>query len=315
MTPIVRDGKTLANVDVGAAFGKEFVERAKKRFGIDLAVYSFDGKDFKKLSSTFGDGCRDIRRVKGVLTPAIAPRRHDRRPAAALYLGQIKNYAGQPVGILEIIKDTTDVRCRRRVRTSRSVSDDRDPDRRTMLAFCSVARLRHWLDHAHGDRNPCFRRARSKSLSPSCDRCEADVERRRRGRQVERTTDMQIAWPSSIARREGYARAQRLAKDEAERRAWATVNKETGGGNKSGSGRGVKDTNVSAKRGGRIGGPRGGKAAGKPCRRGAIALGEEGGRDAQSERRRRGRAHASPTRSGARKRRHGRARARRRAKR
>ena len=56
MTPIVRDGKTLANVDVGAAFGKEFVDRAKKRFGIDLAVYSYDGKDFKRLSSTFGDG-------------------------------------------------------------------------------------------------------------------------------------------------------------------------------------------------------------------------------------------------------------------
>jgi hypothetical protein len=48
---------------------------------------------------------------------------------------------------------------------------------------------------------------------------------------------------------------------EAERRAWATVNKETGGGNKSGSGRGVPDSNVSAKRGGRIGGPRGGKAS------------------------------------------------------
>ena len=48
---------------------------------------------------------------------------------------------------------------------------------------------------------------------------------------------------------------------EAERRAWATVNKETGGGNKSGSGRGVPDTNVSSKRGRRIGGPRGGKAA------------------------------------------------------
>ena len=45
-----------AKEDVGAAFGKEFVDRAKKRFGIDLAVYSYDGKDFKKLSSTFGDG-------------------------------------------------------------------------------------------------------------------------------------------------------------------------------------------------------------------------------------------------------------------
>ena len=59
---------------------------------------------------------------------------------------------------------------------------------------------------------------------------------------------------------EGYEK-RGVSKDEAARRAWATVNKETGGGNTSGSGRGVKDTNVSAKRGGRIGGPRGGKAA------------------------------------------------------
>jgi hypothetical protein len=59
---------------------------------------------------------------------------------------------------------------------------------------------------------------------------------------------------------EGYE-ARGTPKKEAEQRAWATVNKETGGGNKSGSGRGVPDTNVSAKKGGRIGGPRGGKAS------------------------------------------------------
>src|SRR5258707_8437774 len=59
---------------------------------------------------------------------------------------------------------------------------------------------------------------------------------------------------------EGYE-DRGVGRKEAERRAWATVNKETGGGNKSGSGRGVPDTNVSAKRGGRIGGPHGGKAS------------------------------------------------------
>ena len=52
---------------------------------------------------------------------------------------------------------------------------------------------------------------------------------------------------------EGYEKSG-VSSKEAEARAWATVNKESGGGNKSGSGRGVKDTNVSAKRGGKIGG-------------------------------------------------------------
>ena len=42
-----------------------------------------------------------------------------------------------------------------------------------------------------------------------------------------------------------------VPKAEAERRAWATVNKESGGGNLSGLGRGVADTHVSSSRGGR----------------------------------------------------------------
>lgn len=42
-----------------------------------------------------------------------------------------------------------------------------------------------------------------------------------------------------------------VPKKTAEARAWATVNKNTGGGNKSGSGRGHPDTNAASKRGGR----------------------------------------------------------------
>jgi hypothetical protein len=41
---------------------------------------------------------------------------------------------------------------------------------------------------------------------------------------------------------------------EAKRRAWATVNKMTGGGKKSGSGRGRKVNLAPARKGGRIGG-------------------------------------------------------------
>ena len=41
---------------------------------------------------------------------------------------------------------------------------------------------------------------------------------------------------------------------EAERRAWATVNKETGGGKKSGSGRGMPENHAPSRRGGKLGG-------------------------------------------------------------
>jgi hypothetical protein len=52
---------------------------------------------------------------------------------------------------------------------------------------------------------------------------------------------------------EGYEK-RGVGKKESERRAWATVNKEEGGGNKSGSGRGVPDTHMSSRKGGRLGG-------------------------------------------------------------
>jgi plasmid stabilization system protein ParE len=52
---------------------------------------------------------------------------------------------------------------------------------------------------------------------------------------------------------EGYE-AQGVPEEEAERRAWATVNKESGGGKKSGSGRGKAESHASSRKGGRLGG-------------------------------------------------------------
>jgi hypothetical protein len=55
----------------------------------------------------------------------------------------------------------------------------------------------------------------------------------------------------------GY-RKRGASKDEAERRAWATVNKSSGGGKKSGSGRGKKTNKEPARKGGRKGGKKSG---------------------------------------------------------
>lgn len=52
---------------------------------------------------------------------------------------------------------------------------------------------------------------------------------------------------------EGYE-DRGLGKKESKRRAWATVNAMTGGGKKSGSGRGKKTNLAPAKKGGRLGG-------------------------------------------------------------
>ena len=57
---------------------------------------------------------------------------------------------------------------------------------------------------------------------------------------------------------EGYEE-RGVSSEEAERRAWATVNAESGGGKKSGSGRGKKRTKGPSKKGGKKGGKKSGK--------------------------------------------------------
>ncbi len=52
---------------------------------------------------------------------------------------------------------------------------------------------------------------------------------------------------------EGYEK-RGVSKKEAERRAWATENKISGGGKKSGSGKGKKENKAPAKKGGAKGG-------------------------------------------------------------
>ena len=66
-------------------------------------------------------------------------------------------------------------------------------------------------------------------------------------------TDKQKRKAEHIA--EGYEDRGVSAK-EAKSRAWATVNKESGGGKKSGSGRGKTESHSSSRKGGRNGGSR-----------------------------------------------------------
>jgi methyl-accepting chemotaxis protein len=71
-------------------------------------VHWLDGKEFKTQSSTFDGAVATPDELKSALDGTTL-----RREAtlaghpAALYLGQIKNFAGQPIAVIELIKDTT----------------------------------------------------------------------------------------------------------------------------------------------------------------------------------------------------------------
>ena len=93
---------------------------------------------------------------------------------------------------------------------------------------------------------------------------------------------------------EGYEK-RGVSGREAARRAWATVNKEEGGGKKSGSGRGKKSTKSSARKGGR----KGGKAAASRAKSSRSAAARKG---AATRRRAKSRSSRKSTSSRSRKR-------------
>ena len=77
---------------------------------------------------------------------------------------------------------------------------------------------------------------------------------------------------------EGYEH-RGVSDSEAKRRAWATVNKESGGGKKSGSGRGHSESHESSHKG-----EEGWSGLRPSQRRRTLGFGEEGRGDAQATR-------------------------------
>jgi methyl-accepting chemotaxis protein len=110
LAPVLRDGRSIAVVDVGVPLEKAFLERAKQRFGVDLAVHTLRDAGFTTLGSTFAaDGLATPAELHSALAGA-RPRRdvvldgHQ----GVLTLRPVNNYAGKPVAVLELVKDTTE---------------------------------------------------------------------------------------------------------------------------------------------------------------------------------------------------------------
>lgn len=107
-TPMIVDGKTIGVIDVGTPFGKNFVERMKTRFGVDVAILQADGDKVKVIASTLSGTDADaavVRRAMGgelVIQQGEAAGR-----AIATTFGQIKRFSGEPVAVIQIVRDAS----------------------------------------------------------------------------------------------------------------------------------------------------------------------------------------------------------------
>lgn len=100
--PVGSGDRYVGLVDSGVSLGQSFVDRAKARFGVDIALHRFDGQQFTTLSSTFSE--------KTTATPDQLKRAWDGAEVqgdtslaaqhVATRLGVVKNFAGEPVAVL-----------------------------------------------------------------------------------------------------------------------------------------------------------------------------------------------------------------------
>ena len=78
MTPIMRDGKSLAVADIGVSFGKQFVDSAKQRFGVEAAASEEASASVgsvaaatEELASTVAEIGRQVSHSSGVADAAV----------------------------------------------------------------------------------------------------------------------------------------------------------------------------------------------------------------------------------------------------
>ena len=108
--PVLQDGKRVGAYDVGMTLGKAFVDTVKARFGVDIAIHLAAGSDFNTIISTLpGKTLGSPADYRSALsgTPVIHQTMLGGEPVA-VYFGEIRNFSGKPIAVVEIVKNIRD---------------------------------------------------------------------------------------------------------------------------------------------------------------------------------------------------------------
>ena len=109
MVPVFHEGQHLGSVELGMSFGQPFFEQFKQQYNVDIALHIKRNGEFKAFGSTLQEA-RLItnEQMDSVLQDniVIAQTEHNDIPYA-VYAKSIKDFSGNPVGVLEIAMDRT----------------------------------------------------------------------------------------------------------------------------------------------------------------------------------------------------------------
>ncbi|WP_207462348.1 methyl-accepting chemotaxis protein [Azospirillum sp. SYSU D00513] len=107
VAPVSTGGRFVGAIDVGITFGPAFIDRIKTRFGVDLAVHRREGDAFTTLGSSLAEKTlASPEEMAAAFGGAVVLRRGVQGELpVAIYVAQLKNFAGEPVAVVELVKD------------------------------------------------------------------------------------------------------------------------------------------------------------------------------------------------------------------
>ncbi|WP_322517776.1 methyl-accepting chemotaxis protein [Rhodopseudomonas palustris] len=106
--PIVDSKGLVGTMDIGAPFGQNFVERMKSRFGVDVAILQPTGESTNVIASSISGLTPDADAVRRAMSGELVIRKQELGgKATGVTFGQIKNFSGNPVAVLQIVRDAS----------------------------------------------------------------------------------------------------------------------------------------------------------------------------------------------------------------
>lgn len=106
--PIVDAKGLIGTMDVGSPFGANFVARMKSRFGVDVAILQPVGDKINVIASSIPGLVPDADAVRRAMAGELVIRKSDDGgTATGVSFGQIKNYSGAPVAVMQIVRDAS----------------------------------------------------------------------------------------------------------------------------------------------------------------------------------------------------------------
>lgn len=120
VVPVFHDGDPVGSVEFGMSFGEPFFQGFTERYGALAALYLRGGEQgFRRFAGTIGGDRRlSDAEMTAVLAGEVVSRTlvHEGQ-AVAMYAGRVLDFAGTPIGILELMVDRSDYVATQRMAT------------------------------------------------------------------------------------------------------------------------------------------------------------------------------------------------------